>query len=374
MSSRGKLAIGLAGLALAAIVLLIGQLTGLTAFERHRGYFAPVWADDGQVYLLERATAGFVWGFGWEHFTPPAYSYVVSDTMSLLRLDPATGAVSRLERFEGSPIEGRVTQHYRGRIFNALSARLVPEGEGVAFSIVMDVPRVPTSEQWSLVGRWTPQAPSDARWSNAWGGSTASPDQVLRNGVELMVLPGRESFPVAALAVGADGSYRVLLSTGVYDDLYPDGVSAALLAERALRPMIERSRVFERVQSELVARYRSEGLSEGEAMLRANDAMEELGYLPKRPRLVATAIDELPSDVRVFEIPEQRFRVGLFQDIAQAIRALGVEVETDTGTYLKYEDDDSGPQLRNWREAGNDRFAVRVGTRLYLLEVRRGDR
>ena len=49
----------------------------------------------------------------------------------------------------------------------------------------------------------------------------------------------------------------------------------------------------------------------------------------------------------------------------------GKLVDTGTGSYFKYYDDDVGPRLRAWREAENDRFIVRTGGKRYLLEVRR---
>ena len=112
-------------------------------------------------------------------------------------------------------------------------------------------------------------------------------------------------------------------------------------------------------------------MNEGQARLRANDALEEQGFRPRSPRLVATVLSEAPDDLRVFDIPAERFRVGLFSDIAKAIAKPGQEVKTGTGTYLKYHDDTTGPLLKSWRRAGNDRFAVRTGDRLYLLEIRR---
>ncbi len=370
--SRWKLGVGIAvvGVVLAVAVIVYGL--GLIAVERHRGYFSPVWDPDGrQIYFIQRDTFGIVWGPGWEFFTPPAYSYVVSDRLSLRRLDPARGRPELLEGFAGSPLEGRITRHYRGRIFNFMSARLEPVGQGIDFLLDMKVPRIPTSESWSLKGSWAPDTPSAARWTEAWAGSTASPDAVLMNGVELMTVKGRESFPAAILAVQPDGSYRVLQQNDDFSDLYPKGVPPRLIAERSRRESIERSREIGRVRADLIAGYREQGLNEGEAWLRAHDDMEELGYLPKSPRLVATLLQDLPPDVRVFEIPEEHFRVGLFQDIAEAMSRSGEEVKTGTGTYLKYYDDETGPRLKAWREAGNDRFGVRTGGRLYLLEVRR---
>jgi hypothetical protein len=367
-----------AALVAATVLVALAAAThalGLVALEQHVGFFAPVWDPDGRrVYLLERATRGVVWGAGWEHFTPPANAWVLSDRLLLKRLDTATGSSEVLERFEGSPVQGRVTKHYRGSIFNSLSARIDPGDDGVEFRVRMNVPRVPTSEQWSLRGTWTSGRPSGARWASEWAGGMATPDAVLENGVELITVKGREFFPAAVLAVEAGGRYRVLLKNDAFDELYPDRVPAKQIAERSGRERIARGRELDRVRSELVQRYRSRGLREGEAMLRAHSDMEDMGLIAKSPRLVATAAGEPPADLRVFDIPAEYFRVGLFQDIAAAIAAPGQEVDTSTGTYLKYYDDELGLRLKAWREAGNDRFAVRTGEKLYALEVRRFDR
>jgi hypothetical protein len=363
------------------VTLLLGLLLatavgvywlGLLRIESHQGFFAPVWDRDGKVvYLLQRDTRGVIWGLGWEHFSPPAWSYVLSDRISLRQLDPESGQTEVLETFEGSPLLGRTTRQYHSRIFNFLSARIDPTENGVDFSLRMQVPRAPTSEQWALQGRWRPGAPSRARWSMKWAGSTAASDRVLAGGVELMTVRGHESFPAAVLAVDAAGAYRVLLKNGDFEELYPDGVPDRLIDERSNRERIERARELRRVREELVARYRGQGMNEGAAMLRARDEMEALGYFPKSPRLVASGVSEPPPGLRVFDIPEDRFRVGLFQDIAGAIATPGSEVKTSTGDYLKYDDDATGPDLEKWRNAGNDRFVIRTGGQLYLLEVRR---
>jgi hypothetical protein len=123
-----------------------------------------------------------------------------------------------------------------------------------------------------------------------------------------------------------------------------------------------------------VEKFVAEGVNEAEAHARALAEMERRGFLPKSPRLVATPVDELPRGVRVFDITEEQLRMGLFQDIGAALATPGIEVETGTGTYMKAGDDDTGPRLRAFRDAGNDRFGVRHRGRLYLLEVRRFDR
>lgn len=370
MGRRTWAALVVAGIVLAGGLAL--ALLGLVTVERHTGFFAPVWDAEGDgVYYVERDSFGVTWGFGWEHFAPPAYSYVMKDDFRLRHLDLGSAEPETLGRWSPSPVEGRITRHYRGRIFNTVSARVEATPDGASYVVSMSIPRVPSSEQWSIEGMWSEAAGASGEWRSGWAGPTAAPDEVLAGGIEVMSVPGVESYPAAILAVSADGDARVLVRNDDFHDLYPEGVPAELIAERSRREQIERAREFKRVQSELEARYESEGLHEGSATLQAYRDMEELGYLPKRPRLVATPVDDVSPDVRVFDIPADYFDFGLFQDIAAAIAAPGTEVDTDTGTYLQYYDDELGPRLRDWRAQGNDRFGVRTGGRTYVLSVSR---
>jgi hypothetical protein len=353
-------------LGIAVLVLFVVVGTGALA------YSMGVWSEDGKkIYFVERVTRGFIWGFGWEHFTPPASVYVLSDRIGLRRVDQWGSAVEDLANFKGSPVEERTTKHYRGRIFTTLAARLKPRAGGLDFRVKMDIPKVPRSEQWSLTGLWRSAKTSLPGWRQIWAGNMAAGEAVLKNGIELIAIKGRESYPAAILAVNADDSYRVLVKNKHFRSLYPNGVPPRLIAQKSLRKRIERSRQLRRVQGELMARHKAEGKNEGTAALETHDEMERLGFYQKAPRLVATLVDRVPKGVRVFEIPAQRFQVGLYQDIARAMARPGTEVKTDTGTYLKYSGDNTGPELKAWRRAGNDRFAVRVGAKLYLLQVRR---
>lgn len=282
---------GLAGLVLGAVavVLTLAHLAGILTVERHRDFFAPVWAaDSNHVYLMERRTSGIIWGFGWEHFTPPAYSYVLSDRLSLVRFNAESGALEVLEHFDGGPVQGRITRHYRNRIFNTMSARLLPMPGTIDFRVRMDLHKVPRSEPWSLSGVWRRDRPSAARWVRKRAGNTGAGDHVLRDGLELILIKGREAFPAAIIAANADGSYQVLIKNGDFDGLYPDGVPARMIAQRTRRKPITRIRARRRAKAELMAKYRAQGLNEGAASLRAHDDMEARGLYPKSPRLVAT--------------------------------------------------------------------------------------
>jgi hypothetical protein len=359
------------GVVVVALGLAAAAL-GLVTVERHTGFFAPVWdADADGIYYVERSSFGLTWGLGWEFLTPPAYSYVVKDEFRLRHLGLGDEEPATLARWSPSPVEGRVTRHYRRRIFNTASARVEVGPESVSYLVTMSVPRVPASEPWSLEGRWTAATGPSGDWRQERAGPTPGSERALMGGVEVMTVPGRESYPAAILAVRADGDARVLVHNDDFHALYPDGVPGETIAELSRRDRIEHMREFRQVQANLEAQYEAEGLNEGAATLRAYRDMEGLGLLPRRPRLIATPVDEVPPDVRVFDIPASYFDVGLFQDIAAAITAPGSEVETGTGTYLQYYDDELGPRLKEWREQGNDRFAVRTGGQAYVLNVSR---
>jgi hypothetical protein len=373
LKAHWKLAVAVVCLVLVVGTGAFAYSVGIVGLERHRGFFAPVWSDDGKkVYFVERVTRGFIWGLGWEHFTPPASAYVLSDQIGLRRVDEWGNAIENLADFQGSPVEGRTTKHYRGRIFNTMTARLNPSAGGLDFRVRMNIPKVPRSEQWALTGLWPSNQSSPApQWRQKWAGNMSAGEAVLKNGIELIAIKGQESYPAAILAVNADGSYRVLVKNKRFRSLYPNGVPRRLIAQVSRRKGIDRSQQLRRVQGELMAKYKAEGKNEGAAALATLDDMERLGHLQRSPRLVATLVDRVPKGVRVFDIPAQRFQVGLYQDIARAMARPGAEVKTGTGTYLKYADDNTGPELKAYRQAGNDRFAVRSGAKLYLLQVRR---
>ena len=82
--------------------------------------------------------------------------------------------------------------------------------------------------------------------------------------------------------------------------------------------------------------------------------------------MVPTAPDGEPT----FVIPASYFDAGLFRDIAAAIVMPGKAVQTGTGDYLKYYDDDVGVRLREFRKR-RDVFHVQVGGTLYQLVVKR---
>jgi hypothetical protein len=91
---------------------------------------------------------------------------------------------------------------------------------------------------------------------------------------------------------------------------------------------------------------RRQGLSEGAAMLRANKGMQHLGLYPKEPSITARA-DACDAILPAFHISNEEFRVGLFQDIQQAIDHPGDEIDFN-GDYITHRDFTTSKQLNEF--------------------------
>ncbi len=353
----------------AALALYAAQLVTI---ERHRGFFAPVWDPAGRfVYFVQRDTFGVTWGLGWEHFTGPASAYIIDDELALRRLTLDTEITETLLTWNTTPVESRVIEEYRGRIFNTLSARIDTDQDAVEYRVRMSIPRVPMSVHHSLHGRWTPRTREPASWQQTDVSLLGYAEHRLVDGVELLTVPGREFFPAAVIAVRRDGAHQVLMQNDAFPELYPGGIPARVISERSLREMIERHREIARVRRKLVDEYLAQGMDEGQALLEAGDRLQDLGYYPKGPQLVARALSEAPRGAPVFEISEEEFRVGLFSDIRAAIGSPGESVDKSMGRYVVHRDFDTSRRLNAWLDAGHTRFVVEHDGAFYAIEVRR---
>ncbi|MEM9972647.1 MAG: hypothetical protein AAF771_00605 [Pseudomonadota bacterium] len=360
--------IGLLLACLAIIGVATLQISGLFAWKRHIGYLAPVWGEDAQtIYAIRRDTGGIVWGLGWEFFTGPANALVLRDRYTLLSIVPETGISEPIAAWGASPLLGQRLRTYRGRIFTQPGARILPVGGGLDVRLRVSIPRVPISEVWQLDAIYTAGQPFPAQWAEGGRGGLARPAAVLRGGREVMLLPGPEGFNSAIAVVSADGAHQIARATTAFERRFPDGVPAALLTERSARAQIEDRRAFRAHREALLAGFRAAGLTETEALLRANDMLEAEGLLPARPRLIAQEVQDVPEGVALFEVPQRYLDVGLMQDIAEAIALPGEAVLSRSGGYLVYAGDDLAPRIRAQRQA-DGRVAVRVGGRLFLIE------
>jgi hypothetical protein len=262
------------------LVLLVLQTTGLLAIERHRGYAGAIWSADGNaLYYLERDTRGVIAGMGWEFFSPPAQVRVLSDTLTLHRLDLASDRDQALYHLDVTPHIDRVISRYRSRIFGLVRTAIAP-GPPLALAVAISIPVQSYSENWVYRAASSASGFTTDGWRQEPTAGITPGEAVLVNDRELMLVRGPEGYGEAILAQDSNGGIEVLRSRPGFRLA---DISLEALAKRSRRASIERVRHLRATRAELVERYRGEGMLEGEASLAAYDSMQEMGLLPPDP-------------------------------------------------------------------------------------------
>lgn len=370
----------LAGLIAAVVLAVAGGawFLRLVTWESHTGYFGPAFSHDGKhVFAVTRETRGFTWGMGWEHFTPPAYAYALSDRFSLVRIEIDSGNSEVLEIWASSPVTQRIIREYRGRVFNTASAVVRPEDTGaVRYEVGMAIPVVPLSEVHRIAGVWAPNGAKSQRgeWVRHGFSGTGLSEPILSGQVEVFTLPGPEFFPSAIVLLDhRTMTIRVIAKSSAYAGRYPHGPKLEELLAVSRKKDIDRVAELVRVRNEHVARYRAQGLSEIEALLKTNRDLENLGHLPRSPRIVATRIAATAAPaLPAFEIAEGEMASGVFPDIEKAIAAPGEEIDKSMGKYIIHRDYANSAKLNAHFSGGGRDFLVRFRGQTYRIEVRPG--
>lgn len=383
-------------LALALLLILYfwrGGVSPLITRHHLEGVFSPAYDPDGTfLYFFARETRGTSHGPGWEHFTPPTWTRVASDVIALRRLDLAGGEVEELVRWPESPISGRTIRTYRNRVFTVPRARLRVVEDSVEYRFGMSVPRVPTSEQYRIQGVWrSSQGAPPADWEDGQPSVSGYQESPLNGRWEAIAVPGPEGYPAAIAAFDEQsGETRVLVETDSFARAYPEGVPLDVLTSRSRRDEIERIATLERTREELLARFRGEGLSEGDAAMRTIDEMRRLGFYPPpttitarllagedrsavtpdEPQDPATASDTIP----LFSIAEAEMRSGIFPDIEEALTNPGTPVEKRMGRYVIHRDYDNSAALNAYLQGSGTVFRVEFRGARYELTVRKPER
>jgi hypothetical protein len=368
------------GWAAASVVLLVAVVCvavwslKLATWESHEGYLGPAFSADGRyVYTIARQTTGITWGPGWEFFTPPAHAWLIADRVRLARIDVRTASLEILEEWPSTPIAYRTIEEYRGRVFAVMHARIAIEPpDTVTYAVDVSVPRVPSSETYALTGVWSslPAARRRGVWrpGAAAGGASGS---VMVNGVELFTPSGAEMYPSAILLLDhRTSAVTVLASTSDYRRRYPHGVPIEELLAVSRKPQLDREAAFKAKYDERVAAHRAAGLPEGDAALRSYEDLEDLGFLPRKPRLVAREVRTTDESVPLFDIAAAEMASGIFNDLSEAIANPGKEVRKSPYDYIVHRDYDNSRKLNAYLGGGGRTFVVRFRGRLYRLDIR----
>ena len=341
----------------AVLFALVLLAVGMLAMHAQSGYFSPVFAPDGQsVFVVRRDVRAAVLGLGYEFWTPPATVWVLRDRFALVNIGLKDGRITVVKNFGASPLEGRRMQAYHGAIYGEVHAHLRwADAAHLDYEIGVTRADTPLSRTFVVRQVWNPATRTLAAttpWQETSTGMAGDEAAQLSGDLEVIAVPGNELMPCAVVVLRTTSDARPLVQTARCRAKYPSGFSQAVLAPFSRRADIERSETIERTYADLVARGRDAGLSEGDAMLKANKQMERLGFFPKSPTIVAHRVP-CGEGTPLFRITDMEFRVGLFQDIANAIEHPDEEVDKESGNYIIHRDFDTSRQLNAFLENRN---------------------
>jgi len=335
------------GVALGLLAVAAGVAAVALTTARGRGYFGPVFAPDAaSVYVLVRDVSASVVGPGYDSFTPPASVWIHRDRFSLVAIRLADRAVTIVREFPPTPLEGTRISAYHGGIFGQASGHLRwADATHLEYELTVTRADTPSSRTFVWRHRWS-RTTGTTEDSTEWQPGTQSlsgdePSQ-LSGDREVIGVRGPEGLPCAVVVLRTgEPAASALADSGRCGDRYSGGFARDVLESR--REAIEHAAMLEKTYKDLVAEGRAQGLSEGAAMLQAGKGMQRLGLYPKTPTITAapSACDALQP---VFRISDNEFRVGLFQDIQEAIDHPGEEADFH-GEYVTHRDYTTSHQL-----------------------------
>jgi hypothetical protein len=357
---------------LSAIIIAFGIIAYkagiIIRYDSDRTFHSPIFSSDGsEVYFLSRSASGVSWGPGIEFFTPPAKVIFLSDRFSLMALDIATKKISTLYTWEITHEKG-TREEYRNRLFGIPGTELTRKDRRIYFKIGLDVRRdKPNSRlnEWltgyyDIDGR---RAVGTKKWEQSYEIPDQWPEDILSGDYEVI----NYKYKAVLLREGKTGRLDILTAADAFSQ---ENLRNIPIEDYSHRREIERVRTLRETGRRLVEKFRAEGLSEGEAMLRAGDELEKMGLYPKSPRITATRIGRPAGDHAAFPISRDEFRYGLFPDIEKAINETGTEVRF-WGNYISHTDYDTSRRINEYLSKGNAKFYVITGGKTYLMTITR---
>jgi len=368
--------IGAIGAVLLLALVVAAWGIGYIAAPHETGYFAPVFAPDGQsIFAITREVRATVAGFGAPGFTTPAAVHLSRDRFRLVQVHLPDGRVTTVEEFPPSPLEGSTIESYHGAIFGVPQAHLRwADPDHLEYEIGVTRHDSPSSRTFVVQRLWNPSTrafvtppPWQEGPTRMAGGD--EPQQV-HGDREVIAVPGGEMMPCAVALLGRDGSSTTLVDTRACRRKYASGISREILEPISRRAEIERIRTITSTYADLVARGRAAGRSEGQAMLDAGREMERLGLYPKPTTLVA-ARGGCEGASPLFTISDMEFTVGLFPDIEQALASPGTEVDKSMGDYVTHRDYPTSREINDYLKSGHTSFVVRARGACWRLTIQR---
>lgn len=352
----------------------LGYWSGLLPrYETELSFYAPVFSEDkSMVYYLTRESSGFSWGPGWESFTPPAKVIITNDSFHLERTALEDGRIERLYTLDVPHLKTPQSR-YRNRLFGIPFAELNWQGRNLQIRISVIRDRARTEDRSSRIaseGTWFEhdnKVTLKQEWQNDTRVFVPWNRHTLSESWEVVSLKGK-----AIIIADKDWQRKIVLRRSPAMKKTGEEYLASIQKEQySHREDIERNVLVSSTYSRILNKFKRQGLTEHEALLRTSDEMESLGLYPKGPKIVAKEVKQPKEGLPVFQISGQEFFVGMFRDIDKAIKQPGTEIDF-WGNYVRHRDYDTSTKINKHLKQGGTAFNVTTGGKVFLMEVTRG--
>lgn len=349
-----------------ALTLIVVKSELVVTYESTTNLLEPRFGTTGNSILyVERRASGIAIGPGIEFFTPPARMHLFKDEYILKEMD-LDGRHLATHFSWTIPRQQFFIPAYRNRLFGFPTIRLEMRNDFLFLYCRVVETHYPnvivhTEEMfWDLHG----QRRASRESFNAEESIRPWHQNRLSGAWEVM-LHGNQVILLELLENGVSQQIRVVRSSGA-EPLNMEMIRDNLVYLR-MRPRLEKLEKTRQTKKQLEESYIAIGMSTYQARLRAIDDLEELGFIPKSTRIVARPIDKPLIDIPVFTISDDEFKVGLFQDIDQAIDSPGKQVR-HWGNYLIHRDFTTSRFINAHLEEHRD-LQVKTSRGLFVLRV-----
>jgi hypothetical protein len=348
-----------------------------TRFVSIKGFFSPAFSSDGKViFFIQRETSGierFIdpWEKpGWFFGSSASKVFTIKDNFYLKKMDIETKKIEIFQKFPSSPLVYKISKRRGGGVFGyAWSGLSVGEKNKIQYSMEVDdfcISKIIEKDEIFEKNTWyeTQSCPAINKESS------------LHDQYEVITLKGRSNYPSAIVKIDHNNkNVEILIKSNEFNRRYPNGIDYDSIQKKSNKKRIERNIKVRTTHEGLVEKFKSQGLSNNEASLKANKEMRNLGYYPSGRTITAYDLSDLEFNQLqsqnklspLFKISEKEMRSGIFEDFERALVVPGNPVGKNTYSYITYRGFNNSKELNAFIDSGGKVFYVEIYNKNYRM-------
>jgi hypothetical protein len=237
-------------------------------FVSIKGFFSPVFSSDGKViFFIQRETSGierFIEsGGGWFGGSSKSKVFTIKDNFYLKKIDIETKKIEIFQKFPSSPLVYKVSKRRGSYGFGHASSGLsVGEKNKLQYSMGVDgfcISKIIYKDEVSE--------------KNTWYEKLSCPrinkESSIYNQYEVITLKGRSGYPCAIVKIDHNNkNVEILIKSKEFNPRYPNGIDYDSIQKKSNKKRIERSIKVRTTREGLEEKFKSQGLTYQEILLR----------------------------------------------------------------------------------------------------------